>query len=384
MELRVFDTALEPLGIVDEIASLLWTIKYFDVGTFNLLAPVTDNNSSLLSMGNIIIKHDGKKEVEDGSGGIWRRAAQIMYVHITKDERGQEQIEAQGFMLSKWLSKRVVTPQLVTTATCQQIISTLVANNCGANATTKRKFAQFTALTQADLGGSSVDYSNELYVDLGSEVKDVAVSGKLGYDILVNERDKLYGFYLYKGDDLTAGNTAGNPPCIFSRDFDNVNGQEYEDSIESYKNFTYVQGAADEQGAQPVVTVDGGNKAGLELNEVFIDASDISRSYESGGTSVPIPLNTYLAMLRTRGATELENYGERMNFVSTINTASNLRFKEDFNLGDRITCLERSWGLRIDARITEVQEVYQKGQEEIQATFGESLPTLVEKIKRVR
>ena len=384
MELRVFDTTLEPLGIVDEIASLLWTIKYFDVGTFNLLAPVTDNNSNLLSMGNIIVKHDGKKEEEDGSGGIWRRAAQIMYVHITKDERGQEQIEAQGFMLSKWLSKRVVTPQLVTTATCQQIISTLVANNCGANATTKRKFTQFTALTQADLGGSSVDYSNELYVDLGSEVKDVAVSGKLGYDILVNERDKLYGFYLYKGDDLTAGNTAGNPPCIFSRDFDNVNGQEYEDSIESYKNFTYVQGAADEAGTQPVVTVDGGNKAGLELNEVFIDASDISRSYESGGTSVPIPLNTYLAMLRTRGATELENYGERMNFVSTINTASNLRFKEDFNLGDRITCLERSWGLRIDARITEVQEVYQKGQEEIQATFGESLPTLVEKIKRVR
>ncbi len=384
MELRVFDKALEPLGIVDEIASLLWTIKYFDVGTFNLLAPVTDNNSNLLSMGNIIVKHDGKKEVEDGSGGIWRRAAQIMYVHITKDERGQEQIEAQGIMLSKWLSKRVVTPQLVTTATCQQIINTLVANNCGANATIKRKFTQFTALAQDSYGGSSVDYSNELYVDLGSEVKDVAVSGKLGYDILVNERDKLYGFYLYKGDNLTAGNTAGNPPCIFSRDFDNVNGQEYEDSIESYKNFIYVQGAADEAGAQPVATVDGGNKTGLELDEVFIDASDISRSYESGGTSVPIPLNTYLAMLRTRGATELENYGERMNFVSTINTASNLRFKEDFNLGDRITCLERSWGLRIDARITEVQEVYQKGREEIQATFGESLPTLVEKIKRVR
>ena len=145
-----------------------------------------------------------------------------------------------------------------------------------------------------------------------------------------------------------------------------------------------MQGAADEAGSQPVATVDGGSKTGLELDEVFIDASDISRTYDSGGTSVTIPIATYLQMLRKRGATELENYGERMNFVSTINTASNLRFKEDFNLGDRITCLERSWGLRIDARITEVQEVYQKGQEEIQATFGESLPTLVEKIKRVR
>lgn len=384
MELRIFTKTLEPLGIVDEIATLLWTIKYFDVGTFNLLAPVTDNNSDLLTMGNIIIKHDGKQEITDTSGGVWRRAAQIMYVHITKDERGQEQIEAQGFMLSKWLSKRVVTPQLVTTATCQQIITQQVLRNCGSSASTKRRFTQFTMLAQESLGGSSVDYSNELYVDLGSEVKDVAVSGKLGYDILVNERSKQYGFYLYKGDDLTAGNTAGNAPCIFSRDFDNVNGQEYEDSIESYKNFIYVQGAADENGSQPVATVDGGSKTGLELDEVFIDASDISRTYDSGGTSVTIPIATYLQMLRTRGATELENYGERMNFVSTINTASNLRFKEDFNLGDRITCLERSWGLRIDARITEVQEVYQKGQEEIQATFGESLPTLVEKIKRVR
>lgn len=383
MELRVFSKTLEPLGIVDEMATLLWTIKYFDVGTFNLLAPVTNNNSDLLTMGNILVKHDGKPEIEL-DGGVWRRAAQIMYVHITKDERGQEQIEAQGFMLSKWLSKRVVTPQLVTNATCQQIITQQVLRNCGSSASTKRRFTQFAMLTQAALGGSSVDYSNELYVDLGSEVKDVAVNGKLGYDILVNERSKQYGFYLYKGDDLTAGNTAGNPPCIFSRDFDNVNGQEYEDSIESYKNFIYVQGAADEAGSQPVATVDGGSKTGLELDEVFIDASDISRTYDSGGTSVTIPIATYLQMLRTRGATELENYGERMNFVSTINTASNLRFKEDFNLGDRITCLERSWGLRIDARITEVQEVYQKGQEEIQATFGESLPTLVEKIKRVR
>ena len=383
MELRVFSKTLEPLGIVDEMATLLWTIKYFDVGTFNLLAPVTDNNSDLFTMGNIIVKHDDKPELEI-DGGVWRRAAQIMYVHITKDERGQEQIEAQGFMLSKWLSKRVVTPQLVTTATCQQIITQQVQRNCGSSASAKRKFTQFVMLTQASLGGSSVDYSNELYVDLGSEVKDVAVSGKLGYDILVNERSKQFGFYLYKGDDLTAGNTAGNAPCIFSRDFDNVNEQEYEDSIESYKNFIYVQGTANEDGSQPVATVDGGSKTGLELDEVFIDASDISRTYDGGGTSVTIPIATYLQMLRTRGNTELENYGERMNFVSTINTSSNLRFKEDFNLGDRITCLERSWGLRIDARITEVQEVYQKGQEEIRATFGESLPTLVEKIKRVR
>lgn len=58
--------------------------------------------------------------------------------------------------------------------------------------------------------------------------------------------------------------------------------------------------------------------------------------------------------------------------------------KVDFDLGDRITCKEEKWGIQIDARITEVKEIYQKGTEEIEATFGESLPTLVDKIRKVR
>lgn len=88
MELRIFDKSIEPLGVIDELASLLWCMKYFDVGTFSLLAPITDNNSKLLVEGNIIVKHDKKPEITDANGGIWRRAAQITYVHITKDENG--------------------------------------------------------------------------------------------------------------------------------------------------------------------------------------------------------------------------------------------------------------------------------------------------------
>lgn len=124
MELRIFDKTIEPLGAIDELASLLWHIKYFDVGTFSLLAPITDNNSKLLVEGNIIVKHDGKREVTDATGGVWRRAAQITYVHITKDENGLEQIEAQGFMLGWWLNKRCIYPQIVATAANPWLINT--------------------------------------------------------------------------------------------------------------------------------------------------------------------------------------------------------------------------------------------------------------------
>lgn len=223
-----------------------------------------------------------------------------------------------------------------------------------------------------------------MYAKLGQEVKIRAQAGKLGYDILLNERVRQYGFYLYKGRDLTAGNNDGNTPCIFSRDFDNVNEQEYTASIENCGNFIYIQGAADEDGSQPVTQVDGEGAGGLELEEVFCDATDIARRYRSGETEVVIPLDTYMQMLKTRGTAELENYGKIINFVSTINTNSNLKFKEDFDLGDRITCKETKWGIQIDARITEITETYQRGAEEIEATFGDSLPTLADQIKKVR
>lgn len=384
MELRIFDTMIEPLGAIDELASLLWHIKYFDVGTFSLLAPITENNSKLLTEGNLIVKHDGKREITDERGGIWRRAAQITYVHITKDENGLEQIEAQGFMLGWWLGKRCVSQQTVATATNQSLINTMVKSNCGSGASEKRRFPQFIMLAQENIGGSAVEYANEVYADLGQEVKARAQAGKLGYDILINERTKQYGFYLYKGNDLTAKNNDGNTPCIFSRDFDNVNEQEYTASIENGGNFIYVQGAADDNGSQSVVTVDEEGATGLELEEVFCDATDIARKYQDGETEVTIPLNTYLEMLKTRGSAELESYGKTINFVSTINTNSNLKFKRDFDLGDRITCKEEKWRIQIDARITEVTEIYQKGAEEIEATFGDSLPTLVDKIRKAR
>ena len=284
MELRVFDKTVQPLGAIDELASLLWHTKYFDVGTFSLLAPITDNNSRLLVEGNLITKHDGKKEVKTADGGVWRRAAQITYVHITKDENGLEQLDAQGYMLSWWLNKRCIYPQIVATGTNQYLINLMVKNNCGSAAGTKRRFPLLTFLAQETIDGVAVEYANEVYAQLGQEVKARAQAGKLGYDILLNEREGLFGFYLYKGNDLTATNTEGNTPCIFSKDFDNVNEQEYTASIENCGNFIYVQGAADDDGSQPVTTVDGEGATGLDLVEVFCDATDIARKYQQGET----------------------------------------------------------------------------------------------------
>lgn len=194
MELRVFDKTVQPLGAIDELASLLWHTKYFDVGTFSLLAPITDNNSRLLVEGNLITKHDGKKEVKTADGGVWRRAAQITYVHITKDENGLEQLEAQGYMLSWWLNKRCIYPQIVATGTNQYLINLMVKNNCGSAAGTKRRFPLFTFLAQETIDGVAVEYANEVYAQLGQEVKQALLNHAKQAGVSIADLNMQLGF----------------------------------------------------------------------------------------------------------------------------------------------------------------------------------------------
>ena len=385
MDVRVFDKELNALGLIDEMTSLIWTIKYFSVGEVKLLAPMTENNRELLQVGNILVKHDEYIDYVDEDENTWRRGAEINYARYAKDEKGQEQIEARGSIISSWLNQRVINPQIQLTGTCQQIVNKLIERNIGSGATASRKFPQLVMLAQEDLGGASTEYSNEELKALGDEVRDVCQQGKIGYDLLICERLKQFGFYLYDGKNLTSGNTDGNPPCIFSRDFDNVNEQEYEDDTSNVKNHAFVRGAADSNNKQEVVEVDEDGASGYELMEVLIDASDIQRTAEnSQGEQQDIPVATYRAMLATRGNTELAQRIENYTFNSSINIMSNLRYKEDFDLGDRVTCIEKRWGITINSRITELTQTFERGKTLIEATFGESAPTLLDKIKKVR
>lgn len=385
VELRVYDQELTPLGVIDEIASLLWTPTYWNEGTvgdIKLLAPMSENNKRLLTKGNIMVLHDGTADYTN-EVGTWRRGTQIRYRRITKDTEGAEQIEVQGHFLKKWLSKRVMINKIAMTGTEQEKINRIVAENCGTDAETKRQFKQFIILAQEDLGGSSNEYSNKDFADVGKEIYDRAVVGKLGYDILINENTRQYGFWLYKGRDLTSGNGEGNTPAVFSREFDNVNEQEYTESDEGSRNVMYATGAANDNGVTPLVEIDNGG-TGIDRNEVYVDMSSISRKYTKDKVEVTITEAEYLKMLAAAAGDGLEDYGETVAFTANINIASNLKYGKDFYLGDRITCIEKNWGIRMDARITAVCFTYQNGKKEIEATLGESLPTLLQQIRKVR
>ena len=89
----------------------------------------------------------------------------------------------------------------------------------------------------------------------------------------------------------------------------------------------------------------------------------------------------YIAMLAAKGASYLQSKIETNSFASTINPNALLKYKVDYDVGDRVTCINRQWGVTRDARITEATETWDSSGPGLSITFGESLPTLSETLK---
>lgn len=372
MELYVYSPEMVLQGIVEKITSLIWTRRYWESGEFKMLVPFTDDHARLLVKDNLIMKR-GDNE-----------AAQIKYVHITKNSQGLEEIEVQGKFLLSWIGKRIVKKQIITKDTTQNILYRIVRENVTSPADARRKIPAVSIATDDPNTGSGViDYTSEQFINAELAAETAAKAAKLGIRMRTNARTGAHTFSVYKGRDLTAGNSAGNAPCIFSQEFDNIIEQEYTNSVENLKTTAFVGGEEKEGVARKVAEV-GGTASGLAREEVFINATDIVQEYDDdSGQKVTLTDAQYMALLSARGSEELEQYAETLSFGSKVNTSSNLVYKDDYDLGDRVTCLNKRWRIRIDVRITEITETYQNNVEEIDITFGESLPALLTQIRQI-
>jgi hypothetical protein len=395
MDLRVFKnepgSPLLQIGVIDELTSLIWTDKYFGVGSVQLQAPMTPNNINLIKCGNFLIMHDGEPAAYIGPAeGImydfeYRRGMVLTYVHYIRDAEGQELIEASGSSLSSILNQRLVVDvsHVHSGDRISEHIYNLVKYNIGFGTDNSRAYSpQIDFINTSPLGGTS-NYAPEPLRPLGDAVRDLCIAAKIGYDLLACDdlQHRILALWLYEGQDLTVSNTDGNDPVVFSIDFDNVLEQEFEDDISNIATVAYVQGAEDSEGVREVVTVNPSPSPRREHRyELFVDGSDIPRQEND----VDIPVATYRQYLTTKGLQALAQAVENLTFNSAINLNSNLQYNVDFKLGDRVTCQDARWGVTINARITALTHTYEGGYVRLEATFGESAPTLLEKIKKVR
>jgi len=362
MELYVFDRELNFVGLMDSFFSLRWVRRYHRAGEFELHCPLNAHTLELLQRENIIWKQ-GDQE-----------AGYIKYRQLGQDEQGQEVLIIKGDFLTGYLDRRIIWGQEILNTTAEVAMRTLVNKNA-INPTDPSRVIQLLELSQLQGFPEEIEYQVS-YKNLLEELEKLSNLSGLGYRIAVGLTNKKLVFQVYKGRDLTASQST-NPPAIFSNEFENVLEQEFVDSLHNYRNVALVAGAGEGTGRK-LVTV--GTGTGLDRFEVFVDARDLQEMDEEGNA---ISEDDYAEMLRNRGQSKLAEYADLKTYECKINPFSNLRYKEDYDLGDIVTCTSKKWGVTIDARITEVEEIYEENGVSLNVTFGNNIPTLIDKIKQV-
>ncbi|NFG01776.1 hypothetical protein FCV36_05400 [Clostridium sporogenes] len=383
MELYIFNRDLELKGILDTFTSLRWIRRYSKTGEFELHCTLNFNTLELLKKENIIYKKD---DIE--AGYIDTRQLKI-------GEDGEEYLEIKGKFLTNYLDRRISWDRVSFDGKTENLMRELVYYNAINPTNLDRKIPN---LILGDLKGfnESIKYTNS-FGNIIEQLENISNTNNLGYRNILDIKSRKILFDVYKGVDRTINNGT-IAPCIFSRDFENILEQEYMDSLNNYKNTTLIAGAG-EGSARKITSIENGT--GLDRYELYVDARDVQdtetvtvtvNDYDDEGNvtgeheedqEVEIPWERYEPLLLQRGNEKLSECEEIQTFDSKINTNGNNVYKKDYDLGDIVTVVDKKWGIRIDTRITEIEEVYEEKGLEVNVVFGNNIPTIIDKIKQV-
>lgn len=360
MELYVFDRELNFKGILDTFFSFRWIRRYSKCGEFELQCALTPESLNLLSRENIIYKKDDTE------------AGYIEFRNLKQDTEGKEILIVKGKFITGYLNRRIVWGTEILKTTAEVAMRTLVNKNCIAPVDTNRIIPNLILGNLNNFTGN-VNYQVS-YKNLSDELEALSNISNLGHRVNFDIANKKIIFDIYKGIDRSI-NQNTNPRAIFSKEFENILEQEYVDSLNNYRNLALVGGIG-EGTARKLASV--GSSTGLDRFEIFNDQKSLSNEIDG----VVMSDADYINLLIEKGNETLAEAKEITTFDSKINLNSNLKYKIDFDLGDVVTCVSKRWNLVSNTRITEIEEVYEHAGQKVNVTFGNNIPTLIDKIKQ--
>ena len=391
MRLEVFDFELNRLGLIEMYSTITYTLKFVDVGSFELKCAINKQNVKLIQKNRFLW-------IEDEVCGI------IQYISSSTDDGT---ITAKGKLAKEMLNWRWVYPCFVKTGEPAALAESIVNIHCVNPSESKRKMRGLVI-------GNAVYVINKPHITYQktgdtvlTSVQNISTANNLGFEIYFNPRNvNPFKFVMLEGKDRTIGNKDGNKPVVFSRDFENIVSGSYEYNDDSFRNIALVagetaDGSNNENAARTFLVVDqvgSENASSFYRKELYVDARDLQSEYSEEATTKDDEGNDvtetvqkkmteqeYNATLSNRG---FEKMGETLveeSYESQIRTDARTiyQFGKDYTYGDYVTVIDKSLGIMLNAQITEMQIVYDANGYDYIPTFGNSVPTIIKKIKRI-
>lgn len=173
---RVDNTTFELVGEVNNFSSLIWCDKYNGYASFEIWAPITDENAELFKKGYFV-----------WCGGD--TAGIIEIVKSEMDEDGNKTFNIKGRTLEAILTTRIIWgTYTASNKNVSTIMYEIVKNNCINNTYTNRNIPYLECAVDEFLGDkiSLQKTGDEVY----DAITDIASSADLGYNLLFKPQEK--------------------------------------------------------------------------------------------------------------------------------------------------------------------------------------------------
>lgn len=364
------NTTFEPLGEVNQYTSLIWPDSYNGYATFELYAPITEENRYLLKEGHVI-----------WCGGD--TAAVIEIIECDKKDTDQKTYKIKGRTLDMVLTTRIIWG---TYECCNKHASTamydIVNRHCVNPSKEERKIPFLECAADEHLGKliTFQKTGDEVY----GSVQSLALDSDLGFDILFRPEEKKLIFKVTKGVDRSVlpVSTEDPEPVIFSTDLDDILSSSYYKNSQDVKSVAFVLGEG-EGASRKTATAGDESSSGFMRRELYVDARDLqSEVFTEDGSTITIPDSEYAASLINRGDEKLAGCTITETFEAQMRvTGGQYKYGVDYHKGDKVIIQDLDLGVQVIGKITGVSENYDD-EYELVITFGYSYPTLLQKIKR--
>ena len=355
MDLLLLDKNFQICGIIDDFSSLVWNRKYYECGSFTLQTKLDKYND--IKMAKYIYCKDF---IETG------------VIEAIEIQDSNNIVETSGRFLESILAKRVIDATKyfkneITEDIVRGLITDLAINK------ETRKIDKLKLGTRQGLGINRTMQmtGDNLLTKIYELCKEDELSIRVRYDF---DNDEIIAEVWQGLNRLDTQDV--NTWAIFSKNFENVTDSTYNTDKTKYCNFAYVEGEVqDENGEKHRVstTVDR-IKEGEERIELYVDARDLQKDEDTTDAE-------YLEMLKERGIEKLNENTKVEEASFSIDPYSNLIYKTDFDLGDKVVYKNAELGFNIENRIVGVSEAYENGDRTIDITFGDTYN--LKKIKEV-
>lgn len=365
---EVNDTTFDSIGEVNQYESLIWPDKFNGYASFELWAPITEENSEYFKKGNIL-----------WCGGD--NAAVVEIVKSEIDENGTKTYNVKGRTLEMLLTTRIIwgTYNAVNKDTSTAMYE-IVNQNCVNPSNANRKIPYLKLAEDLKFGGKIT------YQKTGGEVYDslstIASTYDLGFSVLFRPKTKELIFEVVEGVDRTVEQSV-NDPVEFSTELEDLLSSSYYTNDQDIKNVAFVQGEGSGSSRKSVTSGEANSK-GFGRRELYVDARDLqSTSVDENGEEQNLSPAEYTQVLTQRGDDKLSECKTTETFEAQVRVFGDVQYEfgKDYRKGDKVTVRDRQLNVVVSARITEVEEDFDD-EYALALTFGYSYPTIMQKVKQ--